>query len=267
MRLPLAPDTVCLVGLGVLLTAIWPAPVSAQLQRAGMVASEYGEVTVTHETGPEPIPLHMQDPVFLLDRIDTREDSGARVLLGGKATVTVRELSTLTITEEPGRAVVELQTGTLALRVNKARVRPGESVEVQTPNAIVAVRGSFLVAEVSGSADAPQTRLTALEATLPIVVTPRSDPTRVIPLAANQSVSISGLRANTKISPVRKISPAESRRVARLEGLPRDSKPGREQVRQQRKESSREEAERADREREAHRREEGRLSRPHPHRR
>lgn len=38
----------------------------------------------------------------------TAEKSIVRVLLGGKALVTVREISVLTITETPGRSTIEL---------------------------------------------------------------------------------------------------------------------------------------------------------------
>ena len=44
--------------------------------------------------------------MFLRDRITTGGRSFVRVLLGGKATVTARERSVLTITEVPGVATV-----------------------------------------------------------------------------------------------------------------------------------------------------------------
>jgi hypothetical protein len=95
-------------------------------------------------------PLKFKDEVFHHDRISTRERSLARVLLGGKSLVTVRELSDLTITEEPGRAsLINLLGGKLSLAVAKLRMRPGESIMVHTPNAIAAVRGTVLVVEVT----------------------------------------------------------------------------------------------------------------------
>jgi hypothetical protein len=84
------------------------------------------------------------DDVFGRDRISTQESSLVRVLLGGKAILTVRELSQVTISEEPGRAVVTLPDGKVVLAVAKQRLRPGESIEIRTPNAIAAVRGSVL---------------------------------------------------------------------------------------------------------------------------
>jgi len=47
--------------------------------------------------------------------------------------VTVRELSVLTITEDPNQSRVELHSGKVALRINKALMRPGDVVEIYTP--------------------------------------------------------------------------------------------------------------------------------------
>lgn len=96
--------------------------------------------------------MKFKDDIFLQDQIFTRENSIVRVLLGGKALVTIRELSTFTVTEEPGRAVVDLQSGKLALAVAKRLLRPGESVEVRTPNAIAAVRGTKALWSVTPTA-------------------------------------------------------------------------------------------------------------------
>jgi hypothetical protein len=69
-------------------------------------------------------------------------------LLGGKALVTVRERSVLTITEIPGRSTVNLENGKIALAVARERMGPNESVDIRTSNAIAAVRGTVVVAEV-----------------------------------------------------------------------------------------------------------------------
>lgn len=133
-----------------LLLASEPTVALAQQPKAGAVTTLQGQATVARQVPPRPILLKFKDDVFVLDRIDTRENSIVRVLLGGKALVTVRELSTFTITEEPGRAVVDLQGGKLALAVARSLLKPGESVEVRTPHAIAAVRGSrafFIVTE------------------------------------------------------------------------------------------------------------------------
>src|SRR5438034_7756096 len=71
--------------------ALPPTAWSAEPQ-VGMVAMLLGTATVTRATLPAPVSLSFKDDVFLRDRITTAEKSAVRVLLGGKATVTEREL-------------------------------------------------------------------------------------------------------------------------------------------------------------------------------
>ena len=128
--------------------ALPPTAWSAEPQ-VGMVAMLLGTATVTRATLPAPVPLSFKDNVFLRDRIATAEKSAVRVLLGGKATVTARELSVLTISDVPGTSTVSLSVGRTAVAVSKARMKPGESLEIRTPNVVAAVRGTFVIAEVS----------------------------------------------------------------------------------------------------------------------
>jgi hypothetical protein len=72
-----------------------------------------------------------------------------RILFGGKATVTAREHSVLVITERPGASTVNLSSGSIAVAVDKTRMRKGEVVEIRTPNAVAAIRGTVVVAEVT----------------------------------------------------------------------------------------------------------------------
>jgi hypothetical protein len=131
--------------LAALLAANQPAPAVAQTSGAvGVVTTIDGRATVARPALASPVSLKFKDDVFGRDRIRTQENSLVRVLLGGKAILTVRELSEVTISEEPGRAVVTLPSGKVVLAVAKQRMRPGESVEIRTPNAVAAVRGSIL---------------------------------------------------------------------------------------------------------------------------
>ncbi len=66
-----------------------------------------GDATVARASLSTPRALRFKDDVFLRDRISTAERSIVRVLLGGKALVTVRELSALTITEDTGRSTID----------------------------------------------------------------------------------------------------------------------------------------------------------------
>jgi hypothetical protein len=137
----------------ILMLALWPGAVAAQTggERArgvGVVTTLAGTVTVARTALPAPRPLQFKDDVFVRDHIATAEKSLVRVLLGGKALVTVRELSSLTIKEETGRSTVDLTSGKIAMGVLRQRMRPGEVIEIRTPNAIAAIRGTVLVVEL-----------------------------------------------------------------------------------------------------------------------
>ncbi len=139
-----------------LVVALWPGLLAAQSaadgtakpRGIGVVTTLSGTVTVARAALPAPQPLKFKDDVFERDRISTAERSIVRVLLGGKALITVRELSSLTITEEASRSTVDLASGKVAVGVAHQRMRPGEIIEIRTPNAIAAVRGTVLVVEL-----------------------------------------------------------------------------------------------------------------------
>jgi hypothetical protein len=125
-----------------------PTMACGEETRAGVVTKLVGTATVARAALPQPAPLHFKDDVLLQDRITTGESSAVRLLLGGKATITARERSVLTITEIPGTATVRLASGRAAIAVVKDKMNPGEIVEIKTPNAVVAVRGTVVIAEV-----------------------------------------------------------------------------------------------------------------------
>jgi hypothetical protein len=149
-----------------LLLMLWPALGWGQTAEegargVGVVTTLAGRATVARAALAEPQPLRFKDDVFVRDHIATAEKSIVRVLLGGKALVTVRELSALTITEGAGRSTVDLRSGKIALGVVRQRMRPGEVIEIRTPNAIAAIRGTVLVVELipepgGGSGGAPR---------------------------------------------------------------------------------------------------------------
>ncbi len=135
--------------VALLLLALCPAPAPAQSAAGvGVVTTLSGQATVARATLSQPLPLRFKDDVFEKDRISTAEKSIVRVLLGGKALVTVRELSVLTITEETGRSTVDLASGKIAVGVARQRMRPGEVIEIRTSNAVAVVRGTVLVVEI-----------------------------------------------------------------------------------------------------------------------
>ena len=110
--------------LATLVVALSPLPALAQAQPVGVVTTLTGQATLARTALPQPVALKFKDDVFERDRISTGEKSIVRVLLGGKAIVTVRELSVVTITEEPGRAVVDLASGKIGVAMAKPRMRP-----------------------------------------------------------------------------------------------------------------------------------------------
>ncbi len=202
------------------LLALWPQWVLAQaLAPAGVVTTLAGEATVTRASLPQPAPLRFKDEVFVRDTIRTRERSVVRVLLGGKAVVTAREMSVLTITEDLGRSTVDLVDGKIALSVARPRMRPGEVIEIKTPNALAGVRGTVVIAEVlRASADAGgghvpvTTNFYVLHGTVDVVPrdVPNARPSMVGPL---QTVSVTGSTAGQVTS----IPPAQVAQI--LSGL------------------------------------------------
>ncbi len=146
-------------------------------QGIGVVTSLQGQATVGRQALPQPAPLRFKDDVFFRDRIATREKSTVRLLLGGKGTLTIREQSQVTLDESVApdgtrRSVVGLLTGKIGAAIARGLMRPGDVIEIQTPNAVAAVRGTVLIAEYvppPGSAEGPKPVLLASAAPGPIL--------------------------------------------------------------------------------------------------
>src|SRR3989338_6110677 len=125
-------------------------PALAQQQAAGVVTGLQGQAQLTRPA-VAPIALKFKDGVVIRDVVDTREKSLARILFGGRSTVTVRELTRLEVREEllPGggrRDVHDLSSGAILVNVARQLMRPGDEVQIRTPNAVAAVRGSTIFA-------------------------------------------------------------------------------------------------------------------------
>jgi hypothetical protein len=127
------PATRIITMAAVLLCAGLPAVGAAQSEQgAGVVTTVNGDARLIRAVAAaRPISLQLRDEIYLRDRIHTQPRSLVRVLLGGKALVTIRELSVLTITEDAGRVTVDLQSGKIGVAVVKGRMRPGEVIEVR----------------------------------------------------------------------------------------------------------------------------------------
>jgi FecR-like protein len=204
------------------------APFSAQAETpsaVGIVTTLQGQATVTHVASTAVAQLKFKDSVFERDRINTAENSIVKVLMGGRAVVTVRELSVLTITEDVGHTTINLESGRIAVSVAKQRMKPGEKFEVHTPNAVAAVRGTVFVVEVSrqgaqagGGNLAAATQVTSVTGS--VEVTPSNNPANAALLTAFKSVGLLG----PNLGQVRTLSPPEMNQL--LSGFAASSKFG-----------------------------------------
>ncbi|MGH7315005.1 MAG: FecR family protein, partial [Candidatus Rokuibacteriota bacterium] len=181
-------------------------PATAQSEEsAGIVTTVNGDATLIRAVAAaRPVSLRMRDEIFVRDRIHTQQHSLVRVLLGGKALITVRELSVLTVTEEAGRVTVDLRSGKIGVAVVKGRMRPGEVIEIRTPNATAAVRGTVFVVEIdpvkAGAATPTTTRVHLFHGALD--VSAHLDPSQpTVRLAKMQSVVVAG-NALGAVSPI-----------------------------------------------------------------
>src|SRR5215813_6614855 len=77
------------ISLAVSLTSI---PAAAQTTPVGIVTTLQGQATVAHVASSSTLPLKFKDSIFERDRINTAENSIVKVLMGGRAVVTVREI-------------------------------------------------------------------------------------------------------------------------------------------------------------------------------
>ncbi|HKQ65229.1 MAG TPA: FecR domain-containing protein [Methylomirabilota bacterium] len=190
----------------------WPFSALSQ-ERVGVVTNLEGTATVVRAAPLQTQELRFKDDVYLHDRITTAEHSVVRVLLGGKATVTARERSVLTITEMPNVSTIELQSGRISVAVSKALMKPGESVEIKTPNTITAIRGTVVVAEVVQENGAARSNITLLRGLIDVK---RLDQTthavvgRAVSLHPLQTVTASG----SLLSAPKSITPEAARQLS-----------------------------------------------------
>jgi hypothetical protein len=144
-----------------------------------------GQVIVSRGTPDMMGTLAFKDAVFDRDRIRTGERSSARLLLGGKAVVTVRELSSLTVADQAGLASLHVAGGTVALAVARQRMRAEESVEVHLPGARASTRGAVFIAEASRTTDPAVSAIHVLSGRVEVTAAGRT-----LLLAGHQSLTI-----------------------------------------------------------------------------
>lgn len=190
----------------------------AETPSIGVITRLDGTATLARRTLPPGTPLKFRDPVFVADRISTGDQSLARILFGGKALVTVRERSVLTVTEARGTSTVHVGVGKIGIAVVKELVQPGERVDIRTPNAVATIRGTVVIAEVSPDADGGEgdvtTTLTVLKGVVELKqldTLTRQPVGPMVTLRAVESIRVTG-RAASLPSPQR-LSPQAAQRL------------------------------------------------------
>jgi len=199
------------------------APVWAETAPpAGVVTALSGTATVTRASAGAPRALKFRDPVMLQDRIVTGEQSLARILLGGRAVITVRERSVVTITDSPRVSTVDVESGKIALAVAKERMRPGESIQLRTPNAVAGIRGTVVIAEVTRRGGDTSTRFTLLTGVIDVL---RLNAERRPVGAASVLTPMQTISIDRVTSPVSPITRAEGEAVSAGFRLPVKAQP------------------------------------------
>ena len=94
----------------------------------------------------------------------------------------------LTITEEPGRATIDLASGKIGVAVASSACA-GRALEIRTPNAVAAVRGTVVTAETAMVAGTQVTEYDVQSGTLDLLA-PRPEV-----LAPGRGITVSGLTA------------------------------------------------------------------------
>jgi hypothetical protein len=204
--------------LAALLLIALPAPAQARAGAPGIgtVTALQGEATVTRTTAPSGTPLRFKDAVFFRDQITTRERSIVRLLLSGRGVLTVREQSQVTLEESQGpdgrRSVITLHTGKIGAAIVRGLMRPGEQIEIHTPNSVAAVRGTVFIVEYTpadrtpGSAS-PAGVTTCFVLSGTVAVSPHGRAPVLV--GAQQAVTVAPAASGVQVGPVRALSPAD----------------------------------------------------------
>ena len=206
------------------LSLVFSAPnsVDGQQPAPGVVTAVQGQAQLTRPALAKPALLRQKDDIMLRDVVDTREKSMARMLFGGKATVTLRELSRFEVREEtlPGgatRSTIQLNSGAILVNVARQLMKPGDEVIINTNNAVATIRGSMIYAE---SLEPSQSTFAQISGTATLNC-PRPATTPTATLNRFTAADIKGLGANCNLGPVRDITNEFAALLLRSFQLPR----------------------------------------------
>ena len=163
---------------------------------AGIITTLEGLATVTRRSQATPIPLKLKDFLFIGDRITTARESLLKVVVGGKALLTMREVSTVGLYETLGGATIALESGKLRLIMLKERMAPAEVWEVRTRNAVVEVRVAAVIVEVEPR-DPVVTNVCVIDGTVSASAVGGAP----VDVGPGQSVTITGAVPGATLSP------------------------------------------------------------------
>jgi len=133
---------------------------NAPAERAGTVKLARGKVSAAGSTGADR-PLAAGDPVFGTDHITTGADSsvslvlrdGTTIVLGQSSRVELRGFAFNTTTYEGNLAVMILR-GSMRMISGLIRKNNANGVHIETPTAIIGIRGTDFIVDVDPAGDA-----------------------------------------------------------------------------------------------------------------
>ena len=183
--------------VALLLAFLLAIPAIALAQDAiGVVTALKGKVRLTR--GATQTDIGFKDRLISRDVISTQDYSLARVLFGGRSTVTIRELSRLGVTGTlhytgTFRTIHELKEGEILVNVPQGLIRQGDEIQVRTLNALASLRGASLLARCHSGLDLRLFRCSFTTLSGGAIITPAG--LRPISLTSNSSLVITGTPA------------------------------------------------------------------------
>jgi hypothetical protein len=147
----------------------WAAAHAQQPKSIGQVTALEGKVSVLRQGKFAPEPLALHKPVFQEDIIETDRNSKVRITLANATVISLGEQSRLELRQFSHDARQQTRSGRLAIAwgffraIFKEMTSPS-TVEVITPTAVAAIRGTDLMGEVT----ADSTAIVVLEGTVAI---------------------------------------------------------------------------------------------------
>ena len=150
--------------MSIVTTVVWKPTIqtSAQQGKVGVVDTLEGSVSITRHAA-ESRSLASNEDVFTQDRIVTGSDSKTRIRFAAEAIVVLGDRSAMTISEESGSPILDLDNGAVYYRASPEGNRRDEPQAIRTPNAIARTIGRLVVRVSRESATVIVTTVCVLE--------------------------------------------------------------------------------------------------------